>query len=57
MRVDLVQRDDCHPLLEFPVLQQLLSDNFILNDDVVELSTCGDLESGRLAHVRWIELD
>lgn len=42
--VDFIERYNCHAFLEPAILQKVLPNTFILDDDVVQFTTCGDLK-------------
>jgi hypothetical protein len=43
-RTDFIERDKCHAFLELPILQQVLADQFVLHNDVEQLTTSSDLQ-------------
>lgn len=49
--VDLIEGYNRYAFFELPVLQEVLSNPFILNDDVVQFSTCSDLKGRCLIRV------
>ena len=50
-RVYLVERYDRHALLQLPPFKQVFAHLFVLHYDVVQPSSGGDLECGRLVEV------
>ena len=43
-RTDFIEWDKCHAFLELPILQQVLADQFVLHNDVEQLTTSSDLQ-------------
>ena len=43
-RTDLVKWDKRHTFLELPILQQVLADQFVLHNDVEQLTTSSNLQ-------------
>lgn len=56
-RGDLVQRDKRNPLLELTSFQNVFADSLVLDDDVVQSSSSGDLQRSRLVAVLLREVD
>ena len=43
-RTDFVKWDKCHAFLKLPILKQVLADQFVLHNDVEQLTTSSDLQ-------------
>lgn len=54
---DAVQRDDRDALPKTPLVDEILADSRVLDDDIIQPSTCGNLEGGRLVVVRGFQGD
>lgn len=55
MRLNFVERDDGHPLLELAIVEQLAGDLLVLHDDVIQLPSGANLESGGLLKVGFVQ--
>ena len=55
--VNLVERDDGDALLEASVLEQLFANLLVVDDDVVETATSGNLQGCRFIVVLWSKRD
>lgn len=55
--IDLVERDDRDPLLQLPILEELLAYFFVLDHDVVQLPACGNFKRGGFWEIRGVQGD
>jgi hypothetical protein len=54
---DTVQRDDGDTLPKTPLINEILANLRVLDNDIIQPSTCGNLEGGRLVVVRRFQRD
>lgn len=57
VRIDLVERNDSDTLLQAAVLEQLFANPLVINNNVIQPSSCCNLERSRFIVVVGLEMN